>query len=112
MTRRTLTLGLVATGIQAVRYVALQVISAAETASYGTCAVAMSSAEMPTWDVIPRGGQLLWRVCGCGLCVEACCGERALAEFEALCRSHGIEPPSYGHSLPQRGPSEVDEPGV
>lgn len=68
--------------------------------------------DLPTWEVIPRGGQLVWRVCGCGLCIEDTCGQRALSEFEALCRSRGIEPPSAGPDQPRRGPSEVDEPGV
>jgi hypothetical protein len=68
--------------------------------------------DLPTWEVVARGDQLLWRVCGGGLCVEETCGHRALAEFEALCRTHGIEPPRGGPSLPERGPSEVDEPGV
>ena len=68
--------------------------------------------ELPTWEVVPRDGRLVWRVCGMGLCVEEPCGHRALAEFEALCRSQGIEPPRGGPSLPERGPSEVDEPGV
>jgi|OM-RGC.v1.035014749 hypothetical protein len=68
--------------------------------------------DLPTWEVVPRGGQLLWRVCGGGMCVEACSGERAQAEWEALCRSHGIEPPRGGPEQPRRGPCEVDEPGV
>jgi hypothetical protein len=68
--------------------------------------------DLPTWEVVPRGGQLLWRVCGGGVCVEECSGERARSEWEALCRSRGIEPPRGGPLQPQRGPSEVDEPGV
>ena len=68
--------------------------------------------DLPTWEVVPRDGRLVWRVCGAGLCVEEPSGSRALAEFEALCRSHGIEPPRSGPTLPVRGPSEVDEPGV
>lgn len=68
--------------------------------------------DLPTWEVVVRGDQLLWRVCSGGLCVEESSGSKALAEFEALCRSQGIEPPRGGPSLPERGPSEVDEPGV
>jgi hypothetical protein len=68
--------------------------------------------DLPTWEVVARNGQLWWRVCGGGICVEDTCGERARSEFEALCRSMGIEPPRGGPSLPERGPSEVDEPGV
>ena len=67
--------------------------------------------DLPTLEVVPRGGRLYWRVCGMGLCVEECSGERAQAEFEALCRSKGIEPPAR-QGPPRRGPSEVDEPGV
>jgi hypothetical protein len=68
--------------------------------------------DLPTWEVVIRNGQPIWRVCGAGVCVEAGSGSRALADFEALCRTHGIEPPRGGPSLPERGPSEVDEPGV
>jgi hypothetical protein len=68
--------------------------------------------DLPTWEVVVRGDQLRWRVCGGGLCVEEASGSKALAEFEALCRAHGIEPPRGGPALPERGPSEVDEPGV
>jgi hypothetical protein len=50
-------------------------------------------ADQPTLEVIPRDGRLYWRVCGMGICVEECSGERARAEFEALCRSKGMEPP-------------------
>ena len=73
---------------------------------------AMDTRDLPTIEVVPRGGQLLWRVCGLGLCVEECSGARAMQMFDALCLSRGIEPPRHGPSLPQRGPSEVDEPGV
>jgi hypothetical protein len=72
----------------------------------------MNSRDLPTWEVVPRGGQLVWRVCGMGMCVEECSGARAAEEFDALCRSRGIEPPRHGPTLPRRGPSEVDEPGV
>ncbi len=68
--------------------------------------------DLPTLEVIPRDGRLYWRICGGGICVEECSGERARAEFESLCRSKGIEPPSREPSPPRRGPSEVDEPGV
>ena len=68
--------------------------------------------DLPTWEVVVRGDQLMWRICGGGVCVEECSGERAWASWEALCRSHGIEPPRGGPSQPRRGPCEVDEPGV
>lgn len=68
--------------------------------------------ELPTWEVVPRGGQLVWRVCGGGLCVEECSGSRAQARFESLCRSRGLALPRGGPSQPMRGPCEVDEPGV
>jgi hypothetical protein len=68
--------------------------------------------DLPTWEVVVRGDQLRWRVCGGGLCVEECSGKRAKAAFEALCRAHGIELPRGGPLVPERGPSEVDEPGV
>jgi hypothetical protein len=72
----------------------------------------MDTRSLPTIEVVPRGGRLLWRVCGMGMCVEECSGARAMQMFDALCLSRGIEPPRHGPSLPQRGPSEVDEPGV
>jgi hypothetical protein len=68
--------------------------------------------DLPTLEVIPRSGRLYWRVCGMGLCVEECSGEKARAAFDALCRSRGIKPPTAGPDQPRRGPSEVDEPGV
>ncbi len=102
MTRRTLTIGLVYAGIQGMRTTALQAVS---SASYGMD-------DLPTWEVVARDGQILWRVCGAGLCVESCCGQRALADFEALCLSKGITPPRGGPSLPQRGPDVVGDPGV
>ena len=110
MTRRTLTLGLVATGIQAVRCPALQAISAVETATYGTRMAVMDSRQMPTREmVISTDGQPVWRVCGLGMCIETGSGIRAQAELEALCVAMGLEPPS---GAPHCGPSEVDEPGV
>ena len=72
----------------------------------------MDARHLPTIEAVQRGGQLMWRVCGMGLVVEECSGSRAWAEFEALCRSRGIEPPRGGPGQPRRGPSEVDEPGV
>lgn len=68
--------------------------------------------ELPTTELVIRDGQAIWRVCGQGLCVEDASGTRAAAEFEALFRSRGLEPPARGLTLPERGPSEVDEPGV
>jgi hypothetical protein len=68
--------------------------------------------DLPTWEVVARGRQLMWRICWAGLCVEAINSTEAQAELSALCRRHGIRPPVYGLSLPERGPSEVDEPGV
>ena len=67
---------------------------------------------LPTQEVIIREGQLIWRVCGAGLCVENCSGTRAMAEFRSLCARHGIEPPTRGPHVPCRGPSESTEPGV
>lgn len=72
----------------------------------------MDTRSMPTQEVVIRDGQPIWRVCGQGLCVEDRSGTRALSAFRALCASRGIELPSGGHTLPWRGPSEVDEPGV
>ena len=69
--------------------------------------------ELPTWEVVPRGGQLVWRVCGPdGLCVEDCSGVHAQARFDAECRSRGISLLRGGPSQPMRGPCEVDEPGT
>ena len=69
--------------------------------------------DLPTWEVVPRGGQLVWRVCGPdGLCVEECSGNRAQVRFESECRSRGLSLPRGGPSQPMRGPCEVDEPGV
>jgi hypothetical protein len=68
--------------------------------------------DLPTWEVVARGGRVVWRVCGAGICVEDACGARAKAEFEALCVSMGIPLPRGGPVLPERGPCEVDEPGV
>ena len=70
------------------------------------------SDELPTIEVVPRDGRLMWRVCGAGMCVEELLLTKAWSEFEALCRSKGIEPPRGGPGQPRRGPSEVDEPGV
>lgn len=72
----------------------------------------MDFRALPTQEVVIRDGQPIWRVCGCGLCVEDASGTRAMAAFEALCISHGIEPPACGASMPCRGPSESTEPGV
>lgn len=68
--------------------------------------------DLPTWEVVPRDGQLWWRVCGAGICVEDTCGERAKSEFEALCRSMGVEPPRGGPSLPVSGPDLAGDPGL
>lgn len=68
--------------------------------------------DLPTWEVVPRDGRLMWRVCGMGICVEEVSGAKAAAEFDAICASQGLQPPRHGPSLPERGPSEVDEPGV
>jgi hypothetical protein len=73
--------------------------------------IVMDAREMPTREMVIRDGQPVWRVCGMGICIETGSGTKAQAEFEALCRSKGIEPPT-GPALPERGPSEVDEPGV
>lgn len=67
--------------------------------------------SLPTREVIIRDGEPWWRVCGMGLCVEDRSGSRAEAQFQALCRSAGIEP-DVAQWPPERGPSEVDEPGV
>ena len=72
----------------------------------------MDVRHLPTIEAVQRGEQLMWRVCGMGLCVEECSGQRAWDEFEALCRSRGIEPPRGEPGQLCRGPSEVDEPGV
>lgn len=89
-----------------------QPISPAKTATYATRRVAMDSRQLPTREmVINADGQPVWRICGMGLCLETGSGSTAQAEFEALCRSMGIEPPR-GPLEPTRGPSEVDEPGV
>lgn len=110
MARRTLLLGLVAAGIQRIRPTAPQPVSATETATYATRPAAMDSRRMPTREmVINAQGQPVWRVCGMGLCIETGSGVTAQAEFEALCLSMGLEPPT---EPPRRGPSEVDEPGV
>jgi hypothetical protein len=67
---------------------------------------------LPTQEVIIREGQPIWRVCGAGLCVEDRSGTKAMAAFQALCVSRGIEPPTRGPHVPCRGPSESTEPGV
>jgi hypothetical protein len=72
----------------------------------------MDASRMPTREmVIDATGQPVWRICGMGLCLETGSGVTAQAEFDALCWSMGVEPPA-GPVVPQRGPSEVDEPGV
>ena len=71
-----------------------------------------TSRDLPTRELVIRDGQAIWRICGLGMCVEDPSGTRAAAEFEAMCRARGLEPPSCGPALPCRGPSEVDEPGV
>lgn len=73
---------------------------------------AMDARNLPTREVVIRDGQPVWRICGQGICVEDRSGTRAEAEFLALCRSMGVEPPSSDQAPPRRGPSEVDEPGV
>jgi hypothetical protein len=66
--------------------------------------------DLPTREmVINEQGQPVWRICGRGICVETPSGATAQAEFEALCSSIGLEPPT---DAPERGPSDVDEPGV
>lgn len=72
----------------------------------------MDTRQLPTTEVVIRDGQPVWRVCGGGLCVENQSGIRAMTTFRAMAVSHGIELPSSSPSLPWRGPSEVDEPGV
>lgn len=77
----------------------------------------MDTRQLPTQEVIIRGGQPIWRVCGQGMCVEDSSGTRAMAAFRALCASRGLTvprcgPPEHGLCLPCRGPSQVDEPGV
>ena len=72
----------------------------------------MDSRNLPTIEAIQRGRQLVWRVCGMGLCAEEFNSGRAWAKFEDLCRRRGIELPRGGPGQPCRGPSEVDEPGV
>lgn len=80
-------------------------------ATYATRPAAMDTRRLPTREVVIRDGQPVWRICGMGICVEDTSGTRAAAEFDALCLSMGIDPPSR-QGLPERGPSEVDEPGV
>ena len=75
-------------------------------------AAAMDQRSLPTREMIIRDGRAIWRICGLGMCVEDPSGTRATAEFEALCRARGIEPPVIGPAIPERGPSDVDEPGV
>lgn len=67
---------------------------------------------MPTQELVIRNGQAIWRVCAQGLCVEDASGVRAMSAFKALCQSRGISLPETGATLPFRGPSDVDEPGV
>ena len=68
--------------------------------------------DLPTWEVVIRNGQPVWMVCGAGICVEASSGSEAMAKLQAIATSRGIQLPRHGPALPQRGPSEVDEPGV
>jgi hypothetical protein len=75
-------------------------------------ATTMDTRQLPTQEVVIRNGQPVWRVCGAGMCVEDASGIRAMSAYRALCSSHGIEPPCTDLSLPCRGPSECDEPGV
>lgn len=75
-----------------------------------TSMAAMDTRSLPTREMIIRDGQPIWRVCGGGICVETGSGVRAQAELEAMCASMGLDPPSARG--PERGPSEVDEPGV
>lgn len=72
----------------------------------------MDARDLPTRELVIRDGQAVWRICGLGMCVEDPSGTRAASEFEAMCRALGLEPPTCGPTLPCRGPSEVDEPGV
>jgi len=72
----------------------------------------MEQRDLPTIEAVQVGGQLKWRVCGLGMCVEECSGGKAWAEFEALCTSKGLPLPRGGPGQPRRGPSDVDEPGV
>lgn len=72
----------------------------------------MDARNLPTREVVIRDGQPIWRVCGGGICVEEHSGVRAMEALRAMALSHGIELPAGCPSLPMRGPSEVDEPGV
>ena len=61
-------------------------------------------ANHPTTEVIDRDGEPLWRICSGGICVEDRCGSRAIELFDALCRSHGIEPTvAINHKAPSTG---------
>lgn len=68
--------------------------------------------DLPTWEVVIRDGQPIWRVCGAGVCVEARSGVEAMDRLEALAMTRGVRLPRHGPTLPLRGPSEVDQPGV
>lgn len=78
-------------------------------ATYVTSLDAMPS-DMPTREmVINTEGQPVWRVCGGGVCIETPSGTKAGEILDTLCRPAGAEPTCCS---PERGPSEVDEPGV
>lgn len=71
----------------------------------------MGHRDLPTREVIVRDAQLLWRICGMGICVEHASGHLAQAEFNQQCRDRGIAVPRW-NGPPERGPSDVDEPGL
>lgn len=68
--------------------------------------------DLPTQEVVARDGEPIWRVCWAGECVEARGGTEAMEKLRDTFARRGIELPRHGPALPQRGPSEVDEPGV
>jgi len=81
-------------------------------ANYPSHRLSMDVRQLPTQEMVIRGGQPIWRVCGQGYCVEDPSGIRAMATYRALCSSRGIDAPCTGPVMPCRGPSESDEPGV
>jgi hypothetical protein len=68
--------------------------------------------DLPTQEVVARGGEPIWRVCWAGICIEARGGTEAMELLKAEFARRGIELPRHGPAQPMRGPSEVDEPGV
>lgn len=68
--------------------------------------------DLPTQEVVARGGEPIWRVCWRDICVEARSGEQAMERLRGELSRRGVQLPRHGPAQPQRGPSEVDEPGV